>query len=113
MAWSAPNATPTSVTNETFNFPGPTPSISADGTANGIVWAIDSSQYGPPAQGTAGPAVVYAYDATNLANELWNSSDAGSRDVAGNAVKFTVPTIANGKLYVGTQTELDVYGLLP
>jgi hypothetical protein len=95
-------------------FPGASPSISSQGASGGIVWVTDSSQYGPPAQPVPGPAFLYAYDATNLANELWNSSQAsGSHDQAGNAVKFTVPTIANGKVYIGTMNEIDVYGLLP
>jgi hypothetical protein len=111
-----------------FNFPGTTPSVSSLGGSHGIVWAIDSSLYGyasPSAEGVncsavpvpsacIGPAILHAYNATNLAVELWNSSmAANSRDQAGNAVKFVPPTIANGKVYVGTQTEVDVYGLLP
>lgn len=89
-----------------FGFPGSTPSISSNGSNNGIVWAIDSSAYGYPA-GANGPAVLYAYDANNLTG-LWNSSQT-----AGNAVKFTVPTVANGRVYIGTRSELDIYGLLP
>lgn len=97
-----------------FPFPGTMPSVSSHGSSNGIVWAIDASQYGPPSSSGTGPAVLHAYDATNLATELWNSSQAASsRDQAGNAVKFTAPTIANGKVYLSTRTEIDVYGLLP
>jgi hypothetical protein len=97
-----------------FPFPGAQPSVSSNGTTNGIVWAIDASQYGPPSSRGTGPAVLHAYDATNLAIELWNSSQAAaSRDKAGNAVKFTAPTIANGKVYLSTRSEIDVYGLLP
>ncbi|HUA15372.1 MAG TPA: hypothetical protein VMG31_08735 [Verrucomicrobiae bacterium] len=112
-----------------FNFPGATPSISSQWKSNGIVWAIDASLYGyaspnapggincyqdPPPPACTGPAVLHAYDATNLQVELWNSAQAvNNRDQAGNAVKFIPPTIANGKVYVGTRTELDVYGLFP
>ena len=101
-------------TGTSFSFPGPTPSVSSQGSSNGIVWAIDTSHYGVPSPSGLGPAVVHAYDAANLATELWNSSQAGgNRDTAGNAVKFAVPTVANGRVYVGTRSEIDVYGLLP
>jgi hypothetical protein len=100
------NTSPT-VSGTSYGFPGATPTISANGTSSGIVWSIDSSQYG------SGPAVIYAHNAANVADELWNSAQAANyRDRAGNAVKFSVPTVANGKVYVGTSTELDVYGLL-
>jgi hypothetical protein len=89
---------------------GATPVISSNGTSNAILWLIDSS--GALAT-TNGPAILRAYDPNNLSNEIYNSGmAAASRDMAGLAVKFTVPTVANGKVYVGTQSELDVYGLL-
>jgi hypothetical protein len=123
------STTPSSQSSESFGFPDVSPSVSSQGTSNGIVWAIDAGLYGyasPNAAGgincyvspvpapCTGPAVLHAYSATNLANEYWNSAlAAGNRDQAGNAVKFVPPTIANGKVYVSTRTEVDVYGLLP
>ncbi len=86
---------------------GATISISANGTNNGIVWEIDNSSFS-----TAGASILRAYDASNISNELYDSTQAGSRDTAGQALKFTVPTIAGGKVFVGTSNELDVYGLL-
>ena len=85
---------------------GSTPVVSADGAADAIAWAIQSDQFA-----TGGPAVLYAFDG-GTAVELYNSRQAGTRDTAGPAVKFTVPTVVNGKVYVGTATQLDVYGLL-
>jgi hypothetical protein len=90
---------------------GATPVISSNGTNNAILWLIDTS--GALATPNNTPAILRAYDPNNLSNEIYNSAMAAlSRDTAGLAVKFTVPTVANGKVYVGTQTELDVYGLL-
>jgi hypothetical protein len=120
------NSTPTSQSSASFGFPGATPSISSNGTTNGIVWVINSNSCGSNSDNCSagGPAVLHAYDATNLAHELWNSSQ-GSGNAAGVAVKFTVPTVANGKIYVPTRGddtttntptvrgEIDVYGLLP
>ena len=103
-------STPSTTGALQLGFPGPTPSISANGNTNGIIWIIDSTNYGQP-DASLGPAVLHAYDATNVAAaELYDSS-VNPPDQAGDAVKFTVPTIANGKVYIGTQTELDVYGL--
>jgi hypothetical protein len=107
------NPTPVSNSAVLFNGRGATPSVSSNGNSHAIVWAVDTSQYGGTSTFGTGPAVLHAYDATNLANELWNSGAAANRDQAGNAVKFTVPTIANGKVYIGTTSEIDVYGLLP
>ncbi len=104
--------TPSSQSATGFNYPGATPSISSQGSTNGIVWAIDASLYGPPAN--SGAAVLHAYNAANLGQEYWNSSQASNnRDEAGNAVKFVPPTVANGKVYVSTRSEIDVYGFLP
>jgi len=97
------STTPVSNTLTFFNFPGPTPSISANGTSNGIVWALQTDR---------NPVVLHAYDATNLNTELYNTTQNPSRDNPGNAVKFTVPTVANGKVYVPAQKQLSVFGLL-
>ena len=88
---------------------GSTPVISSNGSNNAILWLIDTS--GALATPNA-PAILRAFDPSNLSNEVYNSAMNSKRDSAGLAVKFTVPTVANGKVYVGTQTELDVYGLL-
>jgi hypothetical protein len=110
-----------SQSSTSYRFPGATPSVSSNGAANGIIWALDNGLYCTPQSPGCGATVLHAYDATNLATELWNSSQAAAnRDLAGHAVKFTVPTVANGKVYVGTRGndssvlgELEVYALLP
>jgi len=97
-----------------FNYPGSIGSISSASStsSSAVLWILDNSGFGnnqPPS-----PAILHAYDATNLANELYNSTQApNNRDQADNAEKFTVSTVANGKVYFGTQGFLDVYGLLP
>jgi len=106
------STTPTSKGSAVFQTHGATPSLSANGATNGILWDIDNSNYNYNSGLPQGPSVLHAYDATNL-TELYNSSQAGSRDTAGQALKFTVPTISNGRVFVPTSTELDIYGLLP
>lgn len=97
---------PTSQSETTFGYPGPTPAISANGKLNGIVWAL-SSNPGSPDQ------VLNAYDARDLGKLLYSSNQAANnRDKADGQVKFVVPTIANGKVYFGTRDHLDAYGLL-
>ena len=93
----------TAQTSNSFGYPGATPSISANGTNNGIVWAVENTS----------PAVLHAYNATTL-TELYNSNQAsGSRDQFGNGNKFITPMIVNGKVFVGTPNGVAVFGLLP
>ena len=107
------STTPSSETPQVFGYPGPSPIISANGATNGIVWAVQGDQFN-----TVGPATLWAYDATNLANVLYSSNTNSTRDYAGTALKFAVPTVANGKVYVGGTGAtrfggvLNVYGLL-
>jgi len=104
--------TPTSQSAKAFTFPAPTSPISSSGANNAIVWAFDNSSFGGACPTAC--QVLYAYDATNLATLLYNSSQAANnRDQDGGAVKFTVPTVANGKVYAGGSNTLTVYGLLP
>ena len=100
---------PVSQAAEMFGFPGATVSVSANGTTGGIAWAVQTDDFA-----VGGPAVLHAYDASNVATELYNSTQADAgRDTLGPAVKFVVPTVINGKVYVGTANELDVLGPLP
>ena len=86
-----------------FPFPGTAPSVSANGTSNAIVWAHENSN----------PAVLHAYDAANLAHELYNSNQAaGNRDHFGTGNKFITPTVADGKVFVGSTASVAVFGLL-
>jgi hypothetical protein len=98
---------PMSQSRDAFNYPGATPAISSNGDADGIAWTVAVSgrvRGGPPAQ-------LRAYDARNVAIELYDSGHAGTRDRAAPGTKFSVPTVANGMVYFGTQTELEAYGL--
>ena len=96
-------ASPTQTTATSFGYPGTTPSVSSYGTSNAIVWATENTS----------PAVLHAYDATNLATEFYNSNQAAnSRDHFGAGNKFIAPTIANGKVYVGTTNSVGIFGLL-
>jgi hypothetical protein len=98
-------STPTAKAATTYSFPGATPTISANGSSNGIVWTLQRI--------SGANAVLHANLASNVATELYNSNQAGSRDLPGTSIKFAVPTVANGKVFVGTSSKLTVYGLLP
>jgi hypothetical protein len=101
--------TAASTTSIAFGYPGATPSISAFGTTGGIVWAYERTSGTNP-----GNAVLHAYDALNLATELYNSTQNVRRDSFGvaAAIKFATPTVCNGKVYTGTANSLAGFGLL-
>ena len=96
-------AQPASITNNFFEYPGATPSISANGTGDAILWAVENANSG----------VLHAYDATNIATELYNSNQANSgRDQFGPGNKYITPTIADGRVIVGGANTIAVFGLL-
>jgi hypothetical protein len=116
--------TAAATSSHVYGFPGSTPSVSASGTQNGVVWTLETRTYCTRQSAGCGPAVLHAHDAANVSTELWNSG-LNAADTAGNAVKFSVPTVANGRVYVATRGnntggantststpgELEIYGL--
>jgi hypothetical protein len=96
---------PTSHSLDIYPNRGGSFAVSGNGNTNGIIWAVQDNN---PANG-----VLHAYDAGNLSNEFYNTKQAGSRDTLGVATKFSIPLVANGKVFVGSQSQLVVYGLLP
>lgn len=93
---------PASLSPQTFGYPGATPTVSANGNKNGIVWVVEPSK-----------AILHAYDASNVNNELYNSKQNSTRDALGSNVKFAPVTVVNGRVYVGTTKSVVGYGLLP
>ncbi len=92
-------------------FPGvsATPSLSANGNRDGVVWVLNSKLW----NGSDKPAILYAYDANDVSHELYDSEKNAGRDRAGLALRFNIPTVVDGRVYVGAKREVDVYGLLP
>ncbi len=104
MCWIP--AAPQSTQAANYAWPwGATPVISANGTSKAIVWALDTTANGGP--------VLHAYDATDLSSELYNSGTQAARDAVGPTAQYSVPVVANGHVYIGTQTGVNVYTLLP
>jgi hypothetical protein len=98
--------TPGAVAAERFIDPGATPTVSANGTRDGIVWVIEQKGW----RADDRPAVLHAYEAVNVAHELYTSEQNGVRDRAGLVLRFSIPTVVNGRVYVGTKKGVDVYG---
>jgi hypothetical protein len=92
-----------------FVNPGATPSVSADGKKNAIVWAISTKTWNGA---DTKPAVLYAFDALKLGEPIYISEQIGQRDRAALATRFVFPLVVNGRVYFGTRTEVEVYGLL-
>jgi hypothetical protein len=99
------SATPTSESSYKFTYPGPNPIVSANGDSNGIVWILETDSQNNHNE------VLRAYDANNLTTELYDTSQNLKRDNPGGYIKYAVPTVANGKVYVGSRTTFDAYGL--
>ncbi len=98
------SGSPSSSAPHSLGYPGATPSISANGSSNGIVWSYNNTS----------PAMLDAYEAANVSHQLYNSNQAAnSRDQFGNGNKYMTPTIAKGRVYVGTASGIAIFGLLP
>ena len=91
-----------------FENPGATPSVSADGNKNGIVWAVATKTWNGPNR----PAVLYAFDANNVSEPIYTSEQNSNRDRAGMATRFVIPLVVNGHVYFGARDEVEVYGPL-
>jgi hypothetical protein len=108
------STSPTSQTSSVFHYPGATLQISANGSTNGILWALERIDTNQTGSGTVAPGILHAFDPTNLAVELYNSNQAaGGRDGLDFAAKWAAPLIANGKVFVATNSRLTIFGLLP
>jgi hypothetical protein len=105
------STTPTSRTTKVFPYSGGTLAVSANGNSNGILWVLEKTS--TSVNGGTTPGILHAYNPSNLGVELYNSTQVSSRDDIADPVKFTVPVVVNGKVFVASQNRLTVYGLLP
>ncbi len=102
-------STPESESAQKSQFSGGTPTVSANGTTNGVVWTIETKAW----NASGGEAILRAYDALNVSKELYASDRQPNRDRAGGAIRFTIPTVAGGRVYVGVKKGVAVYGVMP
>jgi hypothetical protein len=89
--------------------PGATPIVSADGTKDAILWVVSTKEWNEAHMNR--PAVLHAYNASDITHELYNSEQKSDRDRADMTVRFAIPTIADGHVFIGARGRLDVYGL--
>jgi hypothetical protein len=102
------NPTPSSTSGSiSLGYPGASPVVSANGSTNAILWILQTDQFR-----SGGPAILRAFDPGNLANEFYDSDMSPDRDSAGAAVRYTVPVVADGQVFVAGHNEIDIYGLL-
>jgi hypothetical protein len=106
-------STPVVSTDDGLEYPGLTPVITtaSETSTSAVLWALDNSAFNNTPPSSPNNAVLYGYDATTLLNSFWNTTPSGL--TAGAAVKFTIPTVANGKIYLGGNKQLTVYELVP
>ena len=97
-----------STSAQSIREPGATPTTSANGKTDGILWLIETKVWNGPDR----TATLHAYDAADVAHELYSSSHNRKRDQAGVARRFNIPAVANRRVYIGAEREVDVYGLL-
>ena len=100
------DTTPASTSSVASAYPGASFTVSSDGTQNGIAWAVRTDQYT-----THGPQVLYAWDANDLSNVLYESDANAPRDGGGKSMKFAIPVVTNGRVYIAANGQVDVYGL--
>jgi hypothetical protein len=103
------SGTPVNESRQKAKFSGATPTVSSNGSRNGVVWLVETKAW----NATRGQAVLRAYDASDVSKELYSSDENPARDHAGEALRFTIPTVAGGRVYIGVKKAVDVYGLLP
>jgi hypothetical protein len=107
------SSSPTSQSTLFLNYPGATLGLSSNGNTNAILWAIQRVDLDPNGGGVRGPGSLHAFDATNLATELYNSNQSAARDTLDFTAKWSAPLVANGKVFVATIGQLVAFGLLP
>ena len=107
------NTVPASRSSDVYAYPGGTLAISANGSANAILWSVERNATAVSDADSSSAGVLHAYDPADLATELYNSTQAGTRDKLSAAAKFSAPLVANGKVFVATVNSLTVYGLIP